>query len=46
MTDRAKQTLRNYINDVGGIESFPKGKRFIYLKALIIMLNDLEEYVK
>ena len=44
MTDRAKRTLRNYINDIGGIEIFPKGKRFIYLKALIIMLNDLEEY--
>jgi hypothetical protein len=44
MTYRAKQTLLNYIKDIGGIKTFPKGKRFIYLKALIIMLNDLEEY--
>jgi hypothetical protein len=42
MTPRAKQTLRNYINDVGGIGSFPKGKRLTYLKAWIRMLNSWE----
>ena len=43
MTSRAKQTLLNYIEAIGGIESFPKGKRLTYLKAYIDMLNNLEE---
>ena len=42
MTPRAKQTLRNYINDIGGIKSLPKGKRLTYLKTLIQILNSWE----
>ena len=42
MTDRAKQTLRNYIEAIGGIESLPKDKRLTYLKALIRVLNSWE----
>ena len=42
MTSRAKQTLQNYIEAIGGIESLPKDKRLTYLKALIRVLNSWE----
>jgi len=42
MTNRAKQTLRNYIEVIGGIESIPKGERMAYLKAWVRMLNSWE----
>ncbi len=42
MTPRAKQTLQNYIEAIGGIESLPKDERMTYLKTLIQTLNSWE----
>jgi hypothetical protein len=43
MTDRAKQSIRNYIEDIGGIKAIMKRDRMKYAKATIKLLNDLEE---
>lgn len=42
MTPRAKQTLQNYIEAIGGIESLPKDDRMTHLKTLIQTLNSWE----
>lgn len=42
MTQRVKKTAINHIKSFGGIEIIPKEDRFRYKKALIILLNDLE----
>ena len=42
MTDRAKQTLRNYINDIGGMKAIYNKYRLKYIKACIEFLNNLE----
>jgi hypothetical protein len=43
MTDRAKQSIRNYIEDIGGIKAIMKRDRMKYARATIQLLNDLEE---
>ena len=43
MTNRAKQSIRNYIEDIGGIKSIMKRDRMKYARATIQLLNDLEE---
>lgn len=43
MTDRAKQSVRNYIEDIGGIKAIMKRDRMEYARATIQLLNDLEE---
>lgn len=43
MTDRAKQSVRNYIEDIGGIKAIMKRDRMKYARATIQLLNDLEE---
>ena len=42
MTPRAKQTLRNYINDIGGMKAIYHKDRLKYIKAYVILLNDME----
>lgn len=42
MTIRSKQTLRNYIEDIGGIKAIYVHHRTRYIKALIEYLNSLE----
>ena len=42
MTPRSKQTLRNYIEVIGGIKSIYVHDRTKYIKALIIFLNSCE----
>lgn len=42
MTVRSKQTLRNYIEDIGGIKVIYVHHRTRYIKALIEFLNALE----
>jgi len=42
MTDRAKQTLRNYIEDIGGMKAIHHRCRLKYIKAYITFLNDME----
>jgi hypothetical protein len=42
MTNRAKQTLRNYIEIIGGIKAIHHRYRLKYIKAYIIFLNDME----
>ena len=44
MTNRAKQSIRNYIEDVGGIKAIMKKDRIKYAKAAIYFLNNLEEH--
>ena len=43
MTNRAKQSIRNYIEDIGGIKAIMKRDRMKYARATIKFLNDLEE---
>ena len=43
MTDRAKQSIRNYIEDIGGIKVIMRRDRIKYARAIIKLLNDLEE---
>jgi hypothetical protein len=43
MTNRAKQSIRNYIEDIGGIKAIMKRDRMKYARATIKLLNDLEE---
>lgn len=43
MTDRAKQSIRNYIEDIGGIKAIMRRDRMKYTRAIIKLLNDLEE---
>ena len=43
MTDRAKQSVRNYIEDIGGIKAIMRRDRMKYARAIIKLLNDLEE---
>jgi hypothetical protein len=43
MTDRAKQSIRNYIEDIGGIKAIMRRDRMKYARAIIKLLNDLEE---
>lgn len=43
MTNRAKQSIRNYIEDIGGIKAIMKRDRMKYARAIIKLLNDLEE---
>jgi hypothetical protein len=43
MTDRAKQSIRNYIEDIGGIKVIMRRDRMKYARAIIKLLNDLEE---
>ena len=42
MTPRSKQTLRNYIEAIGGIKSIYVHDRTKYIKALITFLNSCE----
>ena len=43
MTDRVKQSIRNYIEDIGGIKAIMRRDRMKYARAIIKLLNDLEE---
>jgi len=43
MTDRAKQSIRNYIEDIGGIKAIMRSDKMKYARAIIKLLNDLEE---
>jgi len=42
MTPRAKQTLRNYVNDIGGMKVIYHKDRLKYIKAWIKYLNSCE----
>lgn len=43
MTSRAKLSIRNYIEEIGGIKAIMKRDRLKYARAIIKYLNDLEE---
>ena len=42
MTARGKQTIINYIEAIGGIESIPKEDRYLLIKELVRFINEFE----
>jgi hypothetical protein len=43
MTPRVKQIIREHLEVIGGVSSYPENERFKYLSALITFVIELEE---